>query len=134
VEFGTGLQPAWRLLRDHQSKALPVVNRFQQVIGIVTAQDFMRRREFDLIDGIAGKLRRLLQRSYGSDSDKEEVVGQIMTTVKTAGSHQPVAGLVPLFLETGLHHLPVIDANQRLVGMVSQSELIAALYRSHYKQ
>lgn len=58
----------------------------------------------------------------------------IMTTVKTAGSNQPVAGLVSLFLETGLHHLPVIDANQRLVGMVSQSDLIAALYRSHYKQ
>jgi CBS domain-containing membrane protein len=29
-----------------------------------------------------------------------------------------------------MHHLPVVDAQRRLSGMVTQSDLVAALYRS----
>jgi CBS domain-containing membrane protein len=36
--------------------------------------------------------------------------------------------LVPLLSEEGLHHIPIVNAERRLVGMVTQSDLIAALY------
>ncbi|MBN9138685.1 MAG: CBS domain-containing protein, partial [Phyllobacterium sp.] len=39
-----------------------------------------------------------------------------------------VTDLVPAMADRGLHHLPVADDNDRLVGMVTQSDLIAALY------
>jgi CBS domain-containing membrane protein len=29
-----------------------------------------------------------------------------------------------------MHHLPVVDADRRISGMVSQSDLVAALYRA----
>ena len=36
--------------------------------------------------------------------------------------------LVPLLFDHGLHHIPIVNAEQLLVGMVTQSDLIAALY------
>jgi len=36
VEFGTDLEDAWNLLRRHKVKALPVVDSFRRIVGIVT--------------------------------------------------------------------------------------------------
>lgn len=135
VEFGTSLQEAWRLLRDHRIKALPVINRFRRVIGIVTEHDFLKHADLDRLDGFSDRLRRLLRATPGAHSDKPEVVGQIMTPdVYSASADQPIASLVPLFSDSGLHHLPVIDGNERLVGIVTQSDLVAALYRAALEQ
>ena len=107
--FGTALQEAWRLLRDHKIKALPVVNRFNRVIGIVTLHDFIKQYDLDVIDGFSDKLRRMLKSTQGIHSEKPEVVGQIMTTaVQTASLEQSILTLVPLFSDSGLHHLPKI--------------------------
>ena len=43
---------------------------------------------------------------------------------------RPVIDLVPLFSERGHHHIPIIDAERRLVGMITQSDLVKALYRA----
>ncbi|MGH8809776.1 MAG: HPP family protein, partial [Noviherbaspirillum sp.] len=131
VEFGTQLQDAWRLLREHRIKALPVVNRFNRVIGIVTQYDFLKHSDLDAIDGFSEKLRNFLRRTPHTHAEKPEVAGQIMTKhVRTASVDQPIASVVPLFSDTGLHHLPIVDANERLVGILTQSDLVAALYRS----
>ena len=36
--------------------------------------------------------------------------------------------LVPLLSDHGLHHIPIANAEPQLMGMVTQSDLIAALY------
>lgn len=36
----------------------------------------------------------------------------------------------PAMADRGLHHLPVTDGSGRLAGIVTQSDLIAALYRN----
>jgi CBS domain-containing membrane protein len=35
---------------------------------------------------------------------------------------------VPLLSDLGLHYIPIIDEERRLVGMVTQADLIAALH------
>ncbi|HZV66989.1 MAG TPA: CBS domain-containing protein, partial [Telluria sp.] len=58
-----------------------------------------------------------------------EVVGQIMSTkVVTARDSTPIVELVPLMTNTGLHHIPVVDHDGRFAGIVTQSDLVAALY------
>jgi CBS domain-containing membrane protein len=37
---------------------------------------------------------------------------------------------VPLFGSTGHHHIPIVDADQRLVGILTQSDLVAAVFRA----
>lgn len=128
AEFGTPLQDAWALLRRHHIKALPVVDRAQRVIGILTVADFMRAAEMDRHDGLAERLRRLLTPSPSTHSDKPEVVGQIMTRqVRVASAERPLAELVPLFADGGHHHIPIVGDEARLVGIITQSDLVTAL-------
>jgi CBS domain-containing membrane protein len=128
VQFGTPLEEAWALLRRRRIKSLPVLDRAERVVGIVTLADFMRAAELDLHAGFDDKLRRLIRRSGLSHGDKPEVVGQIMTRqVRVASLDRPVAELVPLFASTGHHHIPVIDAAGRIAGMLTQSDVVAAL-------
>ena len=131
VEFGTPLQEAWALLRERGIKALPVVDRSFRIAGIITLADFLRAAELDLHEGFDEKLRKLIRNTRRSHSSKPEVVGQIMTrNVRVASMQRHLVDLVPLFGSTGHHHLPIIGPGERLVGMITQSDLVQALGRA----
>jgi CBS domain-containing membrane protein len=49
--------------------------------------------------------------------------------VVTAGANQPLAELAQLLTERGIHQIPIVDQRNKLVGLITQSDLIAALYR-----
>ena len=130
VEFGTPLDEAWKLLRKHNIKALPVIDRAQRVIGIVTQIDFLRHANLDVYEGFADRLRRFIRQTPGVHSIKPEVVGQIMSKpVSTATLNTHIVELVPVMSDLGLHYIPILDSKRKLAGMVTQSDLIAALYR-----
>ena len=129
AEYGTELEEAWAQLRYHKIKAIPIVDRAQRVIGIVTLVDFLKRANLKTYDTFQDKLTKFIQRTPGMTSGKPEVVGQIMASpVYTAKETMHIVELVPLLSERGLHHIPVVNEERRLVGMVTQSDLIAALY------
>ncbi|MFN3861142.1 MAG: HPP family protein [Roseateles sp.] len=128
VEFGTPLAEAWALLQQHRIKALPVVDRVQRIVGIVTRADFMRAADGEQREGLAARLQALLKPSPTTHSTKPEVVGQIMTRqVRVVSADRPIAELVPLFSDSGHHHLPIVGEQARLVGILTQSDLVKAL-------
>lgn len=130
VEFGTLLEEAWALMRRHQIKALPVVDRARRVVGILTRADFMRRADLDGYRGFDVQLRRFIRRSGSTHSDKAEVVGQIMSTpAQTATESTPVVELIALLGGAGHSHIPIVDAEGRLSGIVTPRDLIAELYQ-----
>lgn len=129
VSFGTELADAWQRLREHDLTALPVVDRGNHVIGIVTKADYLRHAEEEMHEGLGKRLAQLIQPSKLAHTEKHEVVGQIMTKeVITARQDQSITDLVPLMSDDELHQLPIVDDSNRLVGLVSQTDLIAALY------
>jgi CBS domain-containing membrane protein len=130
VEFGTELEEAWTLLRKHKIKALPVIDRSRRVIGIITQVDFMKHANLEVYEGFESKLKRFIQRTHRLDSQKPEVAGQIMTApAVTAQSNMHIIELIPLMSQQRVHHhIPVVDEEQRLVGIVTQSDLVSALY------
>jgi len=118
-------------MHERHIKALPVTDRTRRVVGIVTQADFFRQLDLQHHDGIAGKLRDLIRATRTVMSNKPEVVGQIMTRqVRVASADRPVVDLVPLFSEGGHHHIPIIDGEKRLTGMITQSDFVRALYRA----
>lgn len=130
VNFATELEEAWKLLRTHKIKALPVVDTFGRPIGIVTVADFLRQLDDTTAAGLAVRLQGLLRRTPGANSEKAEVVGQIMTAnLYTARADTPISDLVHQLSENNLHHIPVLDGERRVIGMVTQSDLIVALYK-----
>ena len=111
----TPAQEAWQLLIGHAIKALPVVDQRRRVLGIVTLHDFFLGH--DLVPGAAGNTAWL--------------VADIMTRdVLTASPEQELVDLMSAFSDGGRHHLPVVDAERKLVGMVTQSDMVAALFRA----
>ncbi|MFA9215812.1 MAG: HPP family protein [Sphingomonadaceae bacterium] len=129
VEYGTSLQTAWQALRAHRIGALPVLNRARRVIGLVTQTDFLQHGGLDDYASLRRQLQRFLQRSGLSHSEKAEVVGQIMRPhPATARFDTPIIDLVPLMADSGYHHIPVLDDEQRCAGLITQSDLVAALY------
>jgi CBS domain-containing membrane protein len=128
VEYGTPLQEAWTLLRKHGLKTLPVVDRGRHVVGIVTLTDFLEAASLDVHHGFDQRLKRLLTPSGTSHGDRPEVVGQIMTRrVRVTREQRTLSDLVALFGSTGHRHIPVVGASGKLVGMVTQSDVVAAL-------
>lgn len=109
------VEAAWARLAHHKVKALPVTDAQQRLVGIVSLHDF-----FIGPDGLTP-----------ARVSPSRPVREIMSArVITARPEQPLADLVPLLSDGGLHHLPVVDAAQRVVGMLTQSDLVAALFRS----
>lgn len=127
----TSLLQAWALFREHHVKALPVVDAAGAIIGIVTPADFMRAADVRGDDAVDVRWRKLRAWSAGEATPgAAEVVGQVMTRrVRVASVDRHLAELIPLFGSTGHHHIPVIDGAGRLVGILTQTDVVAALSR-----
>lgn len=132
AHFDTELAQAWRLLRQHKIKSLPVVDRFERVIGIVTVADFLRQIDRQATPkDLAMRIQVLLKRTPGLFAQKPEVVGQIMSAdVFTATPQTPLSELIRQISQRALPHVPVVDEQRKVVGMVTQSDLLVALYKS----
>lgn len=129
VKVGTSLKDAWTLMQAKRIKSLPVIDGTTgRVVGIVTQADFFRHIDLKQPDGLRSRLRDLMRPNRSVTSSKPTEVGQIMTRqVRVASADRPVVDLMPLFSEGGHHHIPIIDAEQRLVGMITQSDFVRAL-------
>ena len=131
VAFGTELQTAWDLLHKHRVAALPVVDRGMRVIGIITKADFITHANLGQHAGFARRMRDFLRPIRHTHSIKPEVVGQAMHKhVRVANASDPIVELVSAMSDTGLHSIPIVDDHRKLVGMLTQSDMVAALYES----
>ena len=129
VEFGTDLEEAWALLRKHKVKVLPVVDKVRRVVGVISLVDYLKRADLKTYRGFSEKLIEFVRKSPFTHTEKPEVVGQIMAhPVFCVNERDFIASLVPLLSDKGLHHVPVVNDERRLVGIIAQSDLIAALY------
>ncbi|KAF0812138.1 Magnesium transporter MgtE [Andreprevotia sp. IGB-42] len=109
VDAHTPVALAYQKLQQHRFSALPVLGEDAQLVGIVSLHD-------------------LLAAQFSPD-DAGTRVWQVMTTeVITARPEDLITSLVRPFSDGGLHHMPVADPAGRVVGMVTQSDLIAALF------
>ncbi len=127
VEANVALKEAWALMRREQIKALPVVDGGRLVVGIVTVADFMRLVNLDVHEGLGQRLRTLVMGRSGQPS---EVGGIMSQPVQVGRIDQHVMDLVPLFSQGGHHHIPIVDGGQRLVGIITQTDLVRALAKA----
>ncbi|MGC2947054.1 HPP family protein [Burkholderia ambifaria] len=125
VAPSTSVAAALTLLERHRVKALPVVDGDARLIGIVTRADLTRqaRRPTPLWQRLSARLPQ----SFGGQPPS---VATVMTRdVASVPQTMPLTALVPLFTHSGHHHIPVVDASRRLVGIITQTDLVTGLYR-----
>ncbi|BAV33602.1 membrane protein [Sulfuricaulis limicola] len=132
AEYGDELSTVWEMMRQRKLKGVPVVDRARRVIGIVTIVDFLKRVDETqhAHPRVLDRMRAFIRRTTGLTTDKPEVVGQIMSApVMTAREDTHIVSLIPLFSEHNIHHVPIVDKEGRVTGMVTQTDLSVALYR-----
>lgn len=126
----TSLRQAWKMLLDHKIKALPVVTEAHGLVGIVTQTDFIRNSVLTDNGGLQFGFQDRFRKVVGLPPSTPRTVADIMThRVHSAMPETRIAKLVPPMADMGLHHMPVVDVHHRVVGIVTQSDLIAALFQ-----
>ena len=124
VEPGVPQKEAWALMRQERVKALPVVNAEGVVLGMLAVSDFVRQATLDAPEGVAQRIRHLVT---GRSASKAKVEALMDSGAQVVRSDCLLVDLLPLFSAGGCHHMPVVDEHNKLVGIVTQTDLIRAL-------
>jgi acetoin utilization protein AcuB len=110
----TGLFDAYNLLMENRIRRLPVLED-GHLVGILTDSDIMDIRPSSL-NSLSG-----LEMSYFFAQLK---VGEAMTVDHmTVGPDETIGQAASIMLEEKISSLPVIDDNERLVGIITESDI-----------
>jgi CBS domain-containing protein len=132
------LDEAARLLRECHISGLPVVDAEDRVVGVVSEKDIVRvLHEATGVGHPRGLLDVLLESAPAKGENVLEVCRHRLrnTRVKEAMS-RPVVSVGPetslieaahLMKGMGVNRLPVLDAQQRLVGIVTRCDIVGDL-------
>jgi len=124
VEFGDYLDTTWALMQMHGLKGMPVTNRVQRIIGMITVTDFQKEAAKYSGETVEKRLKKMMKRTGELSSNKPEVVGQLMTSPAiTLSEATPVSEAISVFAENKISHIPIINDEQRLVGILLRSDI-----------
>ncbi|KKB77005.1 hypothetical protein VW35_15890 [Devosia soli] len=128
VRPATSLRVTLKLLRSNGVKAIPVVNDDRRVVGIVTQTDILDKAEWGPMATGSGR-GWPLRSAANSDSPLRGKARDIMTSdVRCVLISTPIARVAQVMAETGHHHVPVVDSEGKLAGMVTQSDIVTVLF------
>ncbi|WP_073952121.1 CBS domain-containing protein [Streptomyces kebangsaanensis] len=133
AEYGTSFKEVARLLADHRISGLPVVDEDEHVIGVISETDLMARqaqapdrrepgRHFRTL--LTGTARRRAVKA------KARTAGQLMTEPPvTVHADDTIVEAARTMAERHVERLPVIDEEDRLVGIVTRRDLLRVFLR-----
>ncbi|RVU22970.1 CBS domain-containing protein [Streptomyces antnestii] len=108
---GTALKDIVETMRRWRISSLPVLSTEGRVAGVVSEAD-------------------LLLKARGADESRTVTAGELMTEpAVTVKRDATIAGAAHLMARGRLKRLPVVDDESRLVGMVSQGDLLKVYLR-----
>lgn len=126
VSPDTTLKEAARLMVEARISGLPVVDGNRRLVGIITEADFLERQADQSRDG------RLLAAMFDTESPSPPT-----TLVADAMTPDPVviypeanvAEAARVMAEHGIKRIPVVDADNKVVGIMSRADVVNAFTR-----
>jgi CBS-domain-containing membrane protein len=117
-------------LRKHRVSAFPVLNETGEVIGVVSESDLLNKMALgggeDHGLGMIGGIRRHKQ----LEKARGVTAGELMTAPPvTVSPEDTVEHAARLMYVRGVKRLPVVDAENRLAGIVSRADVLAVYGR-----
>ena len=129
LTFGVEVEQAWEIMYRNKLKAVPIIDNAKRVIGIISWHDFFKFIDLNSHENFQNKFRKFIRRTADITTNKPEAVGLIMTqSVVTLPETAHITELISLMSVQGYRQIPIVNSERRLVGMVYQANLIAALY------
>ena len=126
------LRQAMALLRRHRIKMLPVTDDHAQVVGVITQSDILDQTVWGKRAPRLHLSRRLaltIERGRAPHGCVEDIMTRRVASVHLS---TPVAEVLHRMVGAGVHHLPVVTADDRLAGMVTQADLVTVLLMTRW--
>lgn len=128
VEYGDEVEMVWQKMHHEKLKAIPVIDKANRIIGIVTWADFFKFVEMSPYISFQEKFLAFIRRTPDVTTNKPEVVGHLMNKqVVVLSETAPITDLIYLFSSQKHPQIPIVNDENRLVGMVFQTDLLSAL-------
>jgi len=119
VQEGQKISDIRNAMRDNEIRHVPVV-RGTRLVGMVSLTDIMK---LELTND------REDERSIDAILDYQYSINDIMTSdLKTLGMESTVRDAVDILSNNSFHSVPLVDADDNLVGVVTSTDLIKHLY------
>ena len=119
-----------KVLLDNRISAVPVVTQDQQILGIVSEGDLMRRPEIDTersrswwLDFVRGSQENAADYIKTHGLAAEQIMTKQITTVE---EHTPLGEIAQLLEKKHIKRVPVVKSN-KLVGIVSRANILQSL-------
>jgi len=129
------LQGAARRLTEYQVSGAPVVDDEGRCVGVISASDFVhwagdpsKARHVPVVPGCVCASWQIVDAEQISDEDR---VNSFMTPDPvTVTSTTPVQKLAQMMLDAHIHRLIVVDRQERPIGIITSTDILAALARA----
>jgi CBS-domain-containing membrane protein len=134
AEYGTPFKEVARLLAGHRISGLPVVDEDDKVIGVISETDLMVRQA-ETPDPFAPAPRFRFPRFNRSArrravKARARTAGQLMTVPPvTAHADDTIVEAARTMARRRVERLPVLDEEERLVGIVTRRDLLRVFLR-----
>jgi len=132
VRPDTPLKAAAALLSEHRISGLPVVDGERRVLGVLSEGDILFK-ESNGRESKQGFLERLLAVPQPGLDLKiaARTTGEAMSApALTIGPRRPITEAATTMIDEGVNRLPVIDDEERLIGIITRADLVRAFVRS----
>lgn len=115
-------------LAAHQISGVPVVSEDRQVLGVVSEADLLVREERKASQrdahAVFGARRRHTDRVVGSTGVGDTAGSMMSSPAVTVTPSTTIVEAARLLSRYGIKRLPVIDQDERLIGIVSRADLL----------
>jgi CBS domain-containing protein len=122
------LKDVARVLVNRHFSGVPVVNDDGKVLGVLSEADILaKERGPGSASSIFGRALEL--ETWGQKHDARDAGDAMTAPAVTISPQRSVAEAASLMLDRGVNRLPVVDADAKLVGIVTRADLVRAFVR-----
>ena len=116
--FGdTSITEAWVKFQDYRFRHFPVINRANQIIGIVSDRDMFANTNFN--------------NKVVSIQKTTESIAQIMVNkVITASADTSIHEICQVMFNQHIGALPIVDEKHQLLGLITRSDILRVLIKN----
>jgi CBS domain-containing protein len=134
IDAGESVHDALQVMAENKVGALPVIDRHDRCVGIISTSDFV-------------EITRDLEAGLNELEQTDELLfGHVIETIGDGIGHQSVMDVMSenvvsthqdsllseaagQLLQQRIHRMPVLDDKQRLVGIVSATDILSAFVK-----
>lgn len=126
------LMAALAVINLHGLNSLPVVDKSGKLCGILSVSDlvlatYSLQCDLAVLDNVPTTIRKTLTDALAEDNRSRTVEDFMTTAVETIHEDATAREAAHKLIVNGIHHLPVVNQQQRLVGFLSATDIVRAV-------